>query len=82
VLTAATASALMLSAAPTTAHAQSTVTIFACYPKAQNANNPGSGVVYRINKPVGAAPTAPLACSTGDVEFSWNEVGPKGDKGD
>ena len=32
--------ALMLIAAPTTAHAQAPVTIYACYPKAQNANNP------------------------------------------
>ena len=32
--------ALTLIAAPTTAHAQAPVTIYACYPKAQNANNP------------------------------------------
>ncbi len=40
-------------------------TITACYPKPAKNGTPGSGVVYRINKPAGSAPSAPAACSTG-----------------
>jgi Collagen triple helix repeat (20 copies) len=56
-------------------------TITACYPKPAKNGTPGSGVVYRINKPAGAAPSAPAACSTGDIEFAWNEIGPIGPVG-
>ena len=62
--------------------AQTGATITACYPKPAKNGAPGSGVVYRINKPLGSAPSAPAACSTGDVEFTWNQVGPVGPQGE
>ena len=68
---------VLLLVAPGQAAAQG-ATITACYPKPAKNGTPGSGVVYRINKPSGSAPGAPLACSTGDVEFAWNEIGPIG----
>jgi Collagen triple helix repeat (20 copies) len=61
--------------------AQTPAPITGCYPKNAKNGSPGSGVVYRINKPVGSAPTAPLACSSGDIEFFWNEIGPVGPAG-
>ena len=65
----------------TQADAQTSVIITACYPKPAKNGAPGSGVVYRINKPVGSAPGAPASCSTGDLEFSWAQVGPAGPTG-
>jgi len=55
--------------------------ITACYPKPAKNGTPGSGVVYRINKPAGSAPSAPSACSTGDIEFAWDQIGPIGPAG-
>jgi hypothetical protein len=66
-------------AAPADAQTGSVIT--ACYPKPAKNGTPGSGVVYRINKPAGTAPAAPAVCSTGDIEFSWNEIGPAGPAG-
>lgn len=63
------------------ADAQTSVVITACYPKPAKNGVPGSGVVYRINKPLGSAPGAPASCSIGDLEFSWNQVGPAGPTG-
>jgi hypothetical protein len=60
---------------------QGTAPITACYPKPAKNGTPGSGVVYRINKPAGSAPSAPSACSTGDIEFAWDQVGPIGPAG-
>lgn len=61
--------------------AQAPTVIAACYPKPLRTGRPGSGVVYRINKPVGSAPSAPAACDPNDVEFSWNQLGPAGPAG-
>ncbi len=80
-----TARSLLLSTAlagaiqliPVSARAQSGI-ITACYPAPKSNGNPGSGVVYRINRPIGSAPGAPAQCSSGDIEFSWNQVGPQG----
>ncbi|HET6576700.1 MAG TPA: hypothetical protein VFG66_00155 [Gemmatimonadales bacterium] len=63
------------------ANAQTPILITACYPKPAKNGTPGSGVVYRINKPIGSAPGAPAACSTGDLEFNWDQVGPAGPTG-
>jgi hypothetical protein len=63
------------------AEAQTGSSITGCYPKPAKNGSPGSGVVYRISKPVGSAPSAPGACSAGDIEFSWNDMGPAGPTG-
>jgi hypothetical protein len=65
----------------TRAEAQTGSVITGCYPKQTKNGSPGSGVVYRINKPAGSAPTAPAACSAGDIEFSWNQQGIQGPAG-
>jgi hypothetical protein len=62
-----------LAAAPASLVAQSPTpsTIDACYV-------PASGTIYRIK-----APNAPAAClSPTHAPFTWNQQGPKGDKGD
>jgi hypothetical protein len=61
--------------------AQTPIVITACYPKPLKNGKPGSGVVYRIDKPAGSAPAAPAACATKDIEFSWNQVGLVGPAG-
>jgi hypothetical protein len=66
---------------PAVGWAQTAGVITACYPKPMKNGTPGSGVVYRINKPAGSAPAAPAACSAADIEFSWNELGPAGPTG-
>ena len=63
------------------ADAQTSTVITACYPKPAKNGAPGSGVVYRVNRPVGSAPSAPAQCSTGDIEFSWSQTGPVGPAG-
>jgi hypothetical protein len=73
-LGAAAATLLTLFAADAAQAQTASNTIWGCYPKASRSG-PGTGQVYRINKPVGSAPTAPLACTEGDVEFSWNAKG-------
>jgi len=80
------AAGVVLSLAAGSAHiaplaAQTNNIITACYPKPLKNGNPGSGQLYRLDKPAGTAPGAPLACQAGDIEFNWNQQGPIGPVG-
>lgn len=55
--------------------------ITACYPHPLRTGAPGSGQLYRLDKPAGSAPGAPAACQPRDIEFTWNQVGPTGPTG-